>query len=253
MNKGFASTWRHWRHGIRLYIAIAIILITLEGWWWASIGYGDSSLFAIRLEEFYAWLSLGLLSTAISIGPFYKVFKSAPGRSMMFDARRLFGIGAAWFATLHVVLVYHSLFNWVSPFNLPAQYQKSFLLGIVALIILLAMAFTSFDKAIRELGIWWFRLHRLVYVAVLFALLHTIMIGAHSLETGVFIILVVASATIFSLEIAAVLMKRKRPTRWQILALVPSLIFLAGTIYYGLSKLNNQPAVSGYQNESQAQ
>jgi len=252
MPKDFVSTLRHWRHGVRLYIAIAIVIVTLEGWWWASVSYGGSNLFAIRLEEFYAWLSLGLLATAISIGPFYKLFRNATGKSLMFDARRLLGVGAAWFATLHVVLVYNSLFKFANPFSLPDEYQRSFLVGAIALIILLAMAFTSFDIAMKTLGVWWFRLHRFVYLAVLLVLLHLFMIGAHSLQTGVIATLTIASVTIFGLEIAAIFTRSPSPTKWQLLALIPSIIFLVLTFGYAFSRYSQQEDSAKYQGQAQS-
>jgi sulfoxide reductase heme-binding subunit YedZ len=251
MNTGLRSTLSHWRHGIRLYIAIAIVLVSLEGWWWASVSYGGSNLFAIRLEELYAWLSLGLLAVAISIGPFYKIFNNAAGRSLMFDARRLLGIGAAWFAALHVTLVYSVQFRFISPLNLPGEYQSSFLVGTIALIVLLAMAFTSFDVAMKAMGIWWFRLHRLVYLAALMVLLHSFMIGVHALETRVLIMLGLLAAVIFGLEAAAIALRRKKPTKWQLLALIPALVLLAGIFNYAMAKRSDQDINKKYQQQVQ--
>jgi DMSO/TMAO reductase YedYZ heme-binding membrane subunit len=174
---------KYWWHGVRLYIAIAIGLVTLETWWWASASYAGSSLFAIRLEEVFAWLALGLLVVTMLIGPVYKIWPKLPAKFLMRDARRLLGVGTAWFAALHVGIVYTSLFKWVNPLDLPPQYQHSFVLGVTGLLILLALAFTSFDRAFRGMGIWWFRLHRLVYTALVVSLWHAYLSGTHARRT----------------------------------------------------------------------
>jgi sulfoxide reductase heme-binding subunit YedZ len=182
------QTLEHWRSGIRLYIAIAAGVVTLEVWWWASVAYGGSPLFAIRLEEVFAWLALGLLVFTMLIGPAYKIWPQLPGKMIMRDARRLTGVAAAWFAALHASINYIALFKWANPLNLPTKYQQAFLLGVTALLILLALAFTSFDRAFRGLGIWWFRLHRLVYFALVLSILHMYLIGTqgrHALTLGI--------------------------------------------------------------------
>src|SRR5580698_6609866 len=139
------KTVLEWRKGVRLYIALAVLLVTLEVWWWAQASYSGSILFATRLEEVYAWLGLALITLAVSIGPTYSTWPKLPGRSIMSDARRLIGVGGAWFASLHVTIAYVALFKVANPFGLPRSYQQSFAVGSVALVILLAMAFTSFD------------------------------------------------------------------------------------------------------------
>ena len=223
----------NWLAGVRFYIAIAIILVTLETWWWASTSYAGSSLFVLRLEEAYAWLSLALLSIAISIGPLYKVFYNLPGRLVMANARRLIGIGAAWFASLHGLVAYASLFKWTAPYNLPRDYQHSFGLAVVALIILLAMAFTSFDRAFAAMGVWWFRLHRFVYLAVLVSLLHAFITGVHATEGPVLAGLVVAASTVFVMHLYIAFVRPGHPSIWQLLALAGVLVLMLGIFNYG--------------------
>ena len=171
------TTLNHWLHGTRFYVAIAIGLITLNTYWWASVSFSSPKLVTIRLEESYAWFGLASLLIALSLGPLYRLFE-LPGRKPVMESRRMFGIGAAWFSSLHVLIAYIGLFHLANPIVLPAEYQNSFLFGAIAWLILLAMAFTSFNAALRTMGVWWFRLHRFVYVALAATIAHAVTIGS---------------------------------------------------------------------------
>ncbi len=237
-----SKTWNQWRRGVRVYIAIAILLVTLEVWWWASVSYSGSILFATRLEEAYAWLALGLVSLAISIGPIYSIVPKLPGNAIMRDARRLIGIGGAWFASLHVAIAYVALFKAANPFDLPKSYQQSFALGIIALLILLAMAFTSFDKAFTSMGIWWFRLHRFVYVALLLGLFHAFFTGVHATQWPALIILTAVAAVLVAMHGYLAFVRADRASIWQILAISYGLFLLIVIFNYGYGqKLGYNP------------
>ncbi len=232
MKLSIVDTFNQWRTGARFYIALGIIAITTETWWWASATYAGSSLFAIRLEEIYAWLSLSLITTAVCIGPTYKLFPRLLARKIMFDARRLIGIGGAWFASLHVGIAYVSLFSAANPLSLPTKYQQSFALGSLALIILLAMAFTSFDKAFKSMGIWWFRLHRFVYVALLAILAHAFIIGTHATTGPVLAALGLVSSILLVINVAS---QTGKPGVYKLAALASVAIFLVIIFNYGYS------------------
>jgi len=230
------STLKSWSRGVRLYIAIGIVLFTLEGWWWASVSYSGSFLFATRLEELYAWTALALLSISISIGPICSTWRGIPGKRILFDARRLLGIGAAWFAALHISIAYDSLFKFANPLTLPRTYQQAFAAGIIALLVLLAMAFTSFDKAFNKMGVWWFRLHRFVYLAVILVLFHALLIGTHTIHWPELIILTVAVLFILGLHIYLAFFRKKPATKWQ-KATIPVIgLLLVATLFFGYSQ-----------------
>jgi DMSO/TMAO reductase YedYZ heme-binding membrane subunit len=226
-------TLRFWFQGIRVYIAIGALLVSAETWWWAFASYGHTSLTAIRMEEVYAWLALGLLATALSIGPVYKVFPRLPGALLLRDARRLIGVSAAWFAALHAIIAYVSLFHATNPLNLPGAYRLAFGVGTLTLIILLLMAFTSFDAAFARMGVWWFRLHRLVYVAAIMATLHALLIGVHTAQAVPLLAMGVAAMLLLGLHIGAAFAKG-RPTKWQWATMCGALLALALTFIYGV-------------------
>ncbi len=229
----------HWTRGIRLYIGIAALLFTALSIWWAQSVYGGTSLFAIRLEQLYAWLGLGLIAMAVTIGPLCSVWSSIPGKQMLFDARRLLGVSAAWFSTLHVFISYGALFRFANPFTLPTLYQQAFAIGAGASLILLAMAFTSFDKAFHGMGIWWFRLHRFVYGAILLALIHAFMIGSHATSLIALVLLTIAGVFILGLHGYLLRTSRKPTSKLQKVTVVTIGLLLCITFAYGFNQKYN--------------
>lgn len=230
------NQFKLWQRGIRLYIAALIGLVTIESAWWAQTTYGGSSLVSLRLEEIYAWLALGFLGLAILIGPVYKIFPNLPAKFVLRDGRRLIGIGAAWFAALHAGIAYFVLFKAPNPLALPASYQRSFAVGGLALIILLALALTSFDRAFRGMGSWWFRLHRTVYVATILSLLHAFIDGVHADGWPALVILTICAASLIGLHGYIRLVKPAHPTLKNIVWLSGVLLVLIAVLGYGYSQ-----------------
>ena len=230
------NQFKLWQRGIRLYIAALIGLLTIESAWWAQTAYGGSSLVSLRLEEVYAWLALGFLALALSIGPVYKIFPNLPAKFVWRDGRRLIGIAAAWFATLHAGIAYFVLFKAPNPLALPASYQRSFAVGGLALIILLALAFTSFDRAFRGMGNWWFRLHRTVYLAAMLGLLHAFIDGVHTDGWPALVTLTICVAALLGLHGYIRLVKPAQPTLKNIVWLSVVLLVLIAVLGYGYSQ-----------------
>ncbi len=244
MQSSWRKTLNHWLHGIRFYIAVAIGLLSLEVWWWASASYGGSSLFAIRLEETYAWSSVVFLSAALLIGPFFSIFKKFPGRFVAYDARRLLGIGAAWFASLHVAIAYASLFKFTNPLHIPSHYRQAFIVGGIAWMILLAMAFTSFDAAFRGMGKWWFRLHRFVYAAATLTLLHAFMIGSQASRPTVLLSLATVASLLIGLHSFAMIKKGNGLTNRQLASIAIMAAILVMVFSFGYSKRSQYRAAN---------
>jgi len=56
---------------------------------------------------------------------------------------------------------------------IPEIKQKTFLqIGLLALVFLIPLAATSFKRIQQKLGLWWKKIHKLVYVITLIILLH---------------------------------------------------------------------------------
>lgn len=96
------------------------------------------------------------------------------GWTVLLQHRRLLGLTAASYALLHV-LVYAVLDQGLLWSQIVADVLKRPFItaGMAAFVLLLPLAATSFDAAVRRLGApRWQALHRLVYVATALALLH---------------------------------------------------------------------------------
>ncbi|WP_347556814.1 protein-methionine-sulfoxide reductase heme-binding subunit MsrQ [Robbsia sp. KACC 23696] len=95
------------------------------------------------------------------------------GLSWLLRLRRMIGLFAFFYALLHFVT-----YLWFDEFfNIPAIVhdvaQRPFILvGFVSFVLLLVLALTSPKAVVRKLGRRWITLHRAVYAAAGFAVLH---------------------------------------------------------------------------------
>jgi DMSO/TMAO reductase YedYZ heme-binding membrane subunit len=117
---------------------------------------------------------------------------------LLMPYRRHLGIATYLLATGHSVLNYYLPNYRVLGTPLPASLPKLFILmGLMALVLLTPLFVTSNDWAVRSLGKWWGRIHKLVYLVVLFVLLHLTLMqspwrflagGILGLEIGSFVV-----------------------------------------------------------------
>lgn len=105
--------------------------------------------------------------------------------------RRMLGLYAFFYGVLHVLC-----YAWLDMGFVPADIVRDIpkrpfvLVGFTALMLMLPLAATSFDRAIKAMGgLRWRRLHRLVYAIAVLALLHFYWMraGKHDfVEVGVY-------------------------------------------------------------------
>lgn len=235
-----------WMKGVRLYIALGIALLTFHIWWWAHRVYSGTELLIPRLHEAYGWASLVCLVVAMAVGPAYKLIPRLPGAALMRDARRMIGIGAAWFAILHASVAYLGAFQAINPLQLTVLYQQGFVIGGGALLILIVLAATSFNAAMRSLGVWWFRIHRLVYPAAALAVWHAFMIGVHAPGLPALGILVATGAGLFIVHMQVALQQDKPVSNWQIATLCIMGIVVIALSNYGFQIYVEQNSLQGH-------
>jgi len=115
--------------------------------------------------------TLWLLSATLAISPLRQLF---PRLSWLIKFRRLLGLFAFYYATLHML-------TWValySGFDVHAMLddvtkRRFITAGVTAWLLLAALAATSTNWAIRRMGGKnWNRLHKLVYVAAALGIVH---------------------------------------------------------------------------------
>ncbi len=115
--------------------------------------------------------TLRLLAITLAITPLRRL---SPRLNWLIKFRRLLGLFAFFYATLHM-LTYVALY---SGFNVNAMLadvtrRRFITMGVAAYLLLLPLALTSTTWAIRKLGgKRWNRLHKLVYIAAICGVIH---------------------------------------------------------------------------------
>ena len=151
-------------------IVLALVLFGYE----EVYGNGIATLVTV-----YALLAAGFLYLTLFITPLITLFPNVPFKGLLIWARRPLGVSAAMFASTHA---YIAFFDQLGGFAglpyLPNRYLTAIIFSGTALLILLLLAATSFDWAMRVLGKRWKQLHRFVYAASILILVHALMLGS---------------------------------------------------------------------------
>lgn len=166
------------RFWILLYAFITSILVIL----FFSATIDSSVLTTIRIQQTFGYMSLFLWYVVLLASPLSKIFISQQWMKHYLYARRALGVSTAYFALLHGLFAF---FGQLDGFKGVAYYPNLFAtaiyFGFAGLLILLALAVTSFDKIISKMGKnRWMFLHRLSYVASYLVLAHVWIIGTHA-------------------------------------------------------------------------
>jgi sulfoxide reductase heme-binding subunit YedZ len=123
----------------------------------------------IELSTGYTTLLLIILSLAIT-----PLRRLSPRLSWLIKFRRLLGLFAFFYGTVHL-LTYVALYAGfdVTTMEIDIAKRRFITVGVAAWLLLLPLALTSTNWAIRKLGGKnWNRLHKLVYVAAVCGIIH---------------------------------------------------------------------------------
>lgn len=163
----------------------------------------SGSLQIIRLEQIYGFVAVALIYLALLISPLTIVFARIPRKREIIHTRRAIGVSGFYFATLHTLIAFFGQLGGFGGIKyLTATYQISLLLGSLALVILLYMALTSFDKIIAGMSYrrWKFT-HRFIYLAGLMIIVHLALIGSHFIDVSPLgVVIYVAIGLLLALE-----------------------------------------------------
>ena len=132
-----------------------------------TLGPDPSATIALKT----GYLTLLLLTISLGITPVRRLF---PRLNWLIKFRRLLGLFAFFYATVHM-LTYVALYSGFDVNTMAADIAKRrfITVGVAAWLLLLPLALTSTNWAIRKLGgKRWNRLHKLVYVAAVFGVIH---------------------------------------------------------------------------------
>ena len=186
----------------RFYVLVLSILLSLfiVGFYRQTIP--SDELYYIRLQQVFGLLAVVYLYIAMIITPLSTIVGKKLYMLRLLFARRAIGVAVAYFVLLHILIVIYKQLGGISGIGLlPEKFQISLLMGLIATVILLIMAATSFDAVIRRMSFpKWKLLHRFVYVAGILTVLHVWMVGTHIGNQGVRIASYTALIVLFFLE-----------------------------------------------------
>ena len=140
-------------------------------WLWRAVDGRLGADPVATLEHSLGLTALQFLIAALTVTP----LRDLTGVSLL-RFRRMLGLMAFWYAVMHVA-VWVSLdrqFDW-SRITADLLKRPYIIVGMAAFLMLVPLAATSFDGAVRRMGpLAWRRLHRLAYPASLLAAAHFI-------------------------------------------------------------------------------
>ena len=149
-----------------------VLAFVPAGWWlWLAVGDRLGADPVATLEHSLGLTALQFLVAVLAVTP----LRDITGVSLL-RFRRMLGLMAFWYAVMHLA-VWVSLdrqFDWA---RITADLFKRpyIIVGMAAFVMLLPLAATSFDAAVRRMGpVAWRGLHRLAYPAGLLAAAHFI-------------------------------------------------------------------------------
>ena len=165
---------------LRAAVLTACGLIIAGTFLWTMAREPYASLRIASLTQDFGLQGTFFLYLTLLITPLSQVVPPA-WRAILVPARRPLGVAAFFASLLHTAIGFWGELGGFAgiPF-LTSDYKISLLLTTVALLIMLALAATSFDKTIAALGaVKWKWLHRLIYVAGYLIILHVLKLGSH--------------------------------------------------------------------------
>jgi sulfoxide reductase heme-binding subunit YedZ len=124
---------------------------------------------AQTLEVLTGRIAVSLLTATLLASPMARVLK----QPAIMRARRPLGLYTFFYVVLHLSILVGFDYRFDLPLLLATYLDKPFTwFGLLTGLILAVLALTSFDWWKRRLGIWWRRLHRLIYLAAILDLAH---------------------------------------------------------------------------------
>ncbi len=121
------------------------------------------------LEQRTGLHAIALLIMALACTPLNNLF----GWRELIKRRRALGLYAFMYATIHVIIFLDLDYGLAWSLIVQTIIQKPYIIfGLIAFLLLIPLAFTSFDIWKKRLGKNWKRLHQAVYLIVPIAVLH---------------------------------------------------------------------------------
>lgn len=154
------------------FLKISIFTFSLFPTFYLVYGVFTDKLGANPIEKILhesGFWALTFLMITLSVTPLRKI----KGLNKIIDLRRMLGLFTFYYVTLHflVYLGLDRLLNWDEIVK-DVTKRPYITVGFSAFLMLIPLAITSTKGWIRKLGKRWQKLHRLIYVAAIFGVIH---------------------------------------------------------------------------------
>ncbi len=149
---------------------------------WGAVGGGSLGADPVKTLQIVTGLAtLVLLLITLSVTPLRRLFSW----NWLGPLRRMLGLAAFGYVLVHA-LIYFILDQSLDPGLIWTDTieHPRIAVGFAAWLLLIPLALTSTDRAIRRLGKRWGRLHRLIYPATVLGILHYLMVQKLDLREG---------------------------------------------------------------------
>jgi len=174
MSNPTASSWQLWRdrHGRLSYLRIAVLMLLLMPLAKAVFEAGEIAHGARPLNELIhraGFWALVFLGATLAVTPLRRIIRYGN----LIDVRRMLGVGTFCYIAAHPVLFFaDQSYSFAKVFEETTQ-RVYLIIGAIAWLGLATLAATSTDGMVRRLGgLRWRRLHQVVYVIAVLALIH---------------------------------------------------------------------------------
>lgn len=172
---------------------VFIVTVLSAVFWWAQFWYQyyiyQPGVFQTAWVRSHALAGATLLAVTLGLSI---IFKFKPSWAGQWPWRRNLGVAGFVLIFFHVagVMRFYLAVDYLNP--RPALHQLFFtldpfvnpvLFGLPPFVILLAMAATSSDWAVRQLKRWWKILHRFIYLAEVSVVFHVILTGGQVMKS----------------------------------------------------------------------
>jgi sulfoxide reductase heme-binding subunit YedZ len=113
--------------------------------------------------------AITLLVLSLACTPLNNMF----GWRELIKRRRALGLYAFMYATLHVIIFVHLDYGLAWSLIVQTVFEKPYIVvGLISFLLLIPLAFTSFDIWKKRLGKAWKRLHQIIYLIAPLVVLH---------------------------------------------------------------------------------
>ena len=154
------------------YFLWAVLALPLG---WLGNGLRNGDLFYGEIIHVSGELSARLLLLSLAITPLRLFFSDSNWPNWLLHRRRYFGVAAFVYAALHTAVYLDRKIG--SGLLLQEAGEFSMWTGWLAMAILVPLAMTSNDAAVRRLKRAWKKLHRWVYLAAILTFIHWIFVA----------------------------------------------------------------------------